>query len=113
MTTTTKDYERAALTAGYRKNSAGRWEDPKIGEDGVTDVRQLCEMEGLTVTPSDGPWDWSGPEEGDTVDLSVWVCHDDAPDWEVFEITEGTTRQKKAIAKQLVKYLNLGGVALP
>lgn len=40
-------YEQALLHAGYRKNSAGRWEDPKIGEDGVRDPRQLCEMEGI------------------------------------------------------------------
>lgn len=57
-------------------------------------------------------WGWSGPEEGDKVDTSVYVCHDNAPDWEVFEITEGTTAQKKAVAKQLAKYLNKGSVGL-
>lgn len=106
------DYERAARAAGFRQNGAGLWEDPKVGEDGVSDVRHLCEMEGLKVFPSDGPWEWSGPEEGDTIDTSVWVCHEDADNWEVFEITEGTTRQKKAIAKQIAKYLNKGGVQL-
>jgi hypothetical protein len=41
------DYEEAAIQAGFVQNAAGMWEDPSIGEDGVSDVEQLCEMEGI------------------------------------------------------------------
>jgi hypothetical protein len=38
------EYEEAARRAGYVQNEVGRWEDPAIGEDGVTDAKQLCDM---------------------------------------------------------------------
>lgn len=40
-------WEEAARRAGYVKNSAGRWEDPAVGEDGVSSAKQLCEMMGI------------------------------------------------------------------
>lgn len=41
------DYEEGARRAGYVQNTSGRWEDPAVGEDGVTDAKQLCEMMGI------------------------------------------------------------------
>lgn len=57
----------------------------------------------------DGPWDWSGPEEGDTVDLSVWITFDGE---EVFEITAGTTASKKSIARKIVALMNRGAAEI-
>lgn len=55
----------------------------------------------------DGPWDWEGPEEGDTCDLSVWLTYEGE---EVFKIKTGTTRQKKSIARKIAALMNRGGV---
>lgn len=55
--------------------------------------------------PIEGPWDWNGPEEGDKVDLSVWIMHEGS---EVMEIRAGTTMQKKATARRITDLLNKG-----
>lgn len=44
-----EDYERAAKAAGYHRNAAGMWEHQAIGEDGMSDVRELCDLNGITV----------------------------------------------------------------
>jgi hypothetical protein len=54
----------------------------------------------------DGPWEMSGPEEGDKVDRRVFVAHSDADGYEVIEITKGTLAQKKAAARQIADLLN-------
>lgn len=55
---------------------------------------------------SDGPWEMSGPEEGDKVDQSVFICHADFDGYEVIEITFGTAAMKKAAARKIVDILN-------
>ncbi len=50
-----------------------------------------------------GRWDWSGPEEGDTIDRAVIVTFDFD---EVIEIKAGNLRQRKATAAKLAKLLN-------
>lgn len=54
----------------------------------------------------DGPWEMSGPEEGDTIDQRVFVCHPDYDGYEVIEITKGTTTQRKQVARRIVRALN-------
>jgi hypothetical protein len=54
----------------------------------------------------------SGPEEGDTVDLRVFVCNVNAPHYEVIEIVGGSTGRKKHKARLIAKWLNQGEAVL-
>ena len=54
----------------------------------------------------DGPWEMSGPEEGDKVDQGVFVSNHDHDDYDVIEITQGTMKQKKRAARQIAELLN-------
>lgn len=80
-------------------------------------INALATRENISPAPAkrqpktrpEGPWEVSGPEEGDKCDTSVWVCNAHADEWEVFEITEGTTAQKKRIANRIVDLMNKGG----
>lgn len=58
-------------------------------------------------------WEMSGPEEGDTVDLRVFIsCADPEFDYDIIEITEGTTAQRKTIARKVAALLNKGGARM-
>jgi hypothetical protein len=52
-------------------------------------------------------WDWSGPEEGDEVDLTVVLMLDGV---EVLEVVTGTLTERRSIARRLVSLLNQGEV---
>jgi hypothetical protein len=63
-------------------------------------------------TPVDGPWEMSGPEEGDSDD-TVLVCNNDADGYEVIEIKAGPLATRKRIARRIADLLNEGeGVLL-
>ncbi|WP_378952146.1 hypothetical protein [Mesorhizobium sp. ANAO-SY3R2] len=55
----------------------------------------------------DGPWEMSGPEEGDGDD-TVLVCNTDATQYEVIRITQGTLAKRKQIARRIAELLNEG-----
>jgi hypothetical protein len=54
----------------------------------------------------DEMWFMSGPEEGDTIDMSVFVCDQEGN--EVIEITQGSTAERKQIARKVCELLNKG-----
>jgi predicted transposase YbfD/YdcC len=60
----------------------------------------------------DGPFSASFPEEGDEIDQSVFIVHEDAVNWEVIEITRGSTAHKIKVAKKLALLLNRIGARL-
>jgi hypothetical protein len=55
---------------------------------------------------SDGPWEMSGPEEGDTIDETVIICNADHENYEIIEISAGTLGERKALARKIVNLLN-------
>lgn len=61
---------------------------------------------------ADGDWEASGPEEGDTCDLTVLVCNHQTERYEVIEIRSGTTDEKKLIARSIAALLNRGAARL-
>jgi len=54
----------------------------------------------------------SGPEEGDKVDESVFVCHVDFDGYELIEIVEGTVAERKKIGRQIAELLNKSNARL-
>jgi hypothetical protein len=60
----------------------------------------------------DGPWEMSGPEEGDTIDQRVFVCHNDALSYEVIEINHPSLRTRKSIGRKIAALLNQGQATL-
>lgn len=61
---------------------------------------------------TDGPWEMSGPEEGDVVDQRVFICNVDFAGYEVIEITFGTVTMKKAAARKITEILNRNAAQL-
>jgi hypothetical protein len=55
------------------------------------------------------PWEISIPEEGDTYDTNVFVCHADAFNWEVIKINNGTLPQRVRWARIIAEALNKAG----
>jgi hypothetical protein len=55
-------------------------------------------------------FDWSGPEEGDTVDLSVWITTEFGD--EIAEVKSGNLDRNKEIAAEIVAKLNAMPVPL-
>ena len=49
-------------------------------------------------------FDWSGPDEGDEIDTSVWITTDDGTEIEL--IDSGDVEADKEIARDLVAKLN-------
>lgn len=70
-----EDYEFALTQAGFVKNAAGMWEDPRVGEDGCSDAKALCEMEGIEVTTNPEPREFG----------SLISC-DEGPVWKAGEM---------------------------
>ena len=51
-------------------------------------------------------YDWSGPEEGDKVDMTVLVIDTEGPVEEILKVRAGTLAQQKAMARRIAALLN-------
>lgn len=66
-------------------------------------IRKARELTGIAAKAAE--FDWSGPEEGDECDESIWILDPDGG--ELFEVTSGDdVEERKEIARRMVAKIN-------